>query len=76
VRPLEDVGGVSGYERFREIAADLEDPEHTETIRWCGGHFDPGWFDLACCRFHGHRVKVFLLKPESMNATKNIQPRV
>jgi len=27
--------------------ADLVDPEHTETIRWCGGHFDPGWFDLS-----------------------------
>ncbi|MDR9762481.1 hypothetical protein RJJ37_23030, partial [Rhizobium redzepovicii] len=23
---------------------------------------------VACCRFHGHRVKMFLLKPESMNA--------
>lgn len=32
--------------------------------------------DLACCRFHRHRVKVFLLKPESMNAKKEIQPRV
>ncbi|WP_414816039.1 hypothetical protein [Rhizobium sp. IY2] len=31
---------------------------------------------MACCRFHGHRVKVFLLKPESMNAKTNIQPRV
>lgn len=31
---------------------------------------------MACCRFRGHRVKVFLLKPESMNAKTNIQPRV
>ncbi len=31
---------------------------------------------VACCRFHGHRVKMFLLKPESMNAKTNIQPRV
>ncbi|MGV2072939.1 hypothetical protein ACQZ4Z_19480 [Agrobacterium vitis] len=31
---------------------------------------------VACCRFHGHRVKVFLLKLESMNAKTNIQPRV
>ena len=22
-------------------------PEHAETKRWCGGHFDPEWFDLA-----------------------------
>lgn len=40
-RPPEDVGGVSGYDRFLEIIADREDPEHAETIRWCGGYFDP-----------------------------------
>ncbi|MDG4674751.1 plasmid pRiA4b ORF-3 family protein [Shinella sp. 838] len=45
-RPPEDVGGVSGYERFLEIMADPSDPEHAETKRWCGGHFDPEWFDL------------------------------
>jgi DNA-binding XRE family transcriptional regulator len=31
---------------------------------------------MACCWFPGHRVKVFLLKPESMNAKTIIQPRV
>ncbi len=46
-RPPEDVGGVSGYERFLEIMADPLDPEHADTRRWCGGHFDPEWFDLA-----------------------------
>jgi hypothetical protein len=46
-RPPEDVGGISGYERFLEIIADKEDPEYAETIRWCGGYFDPEWFDLA-----------------------------
>lgn len=46
-RPPEDVGGVSGYERFLEIIADREDPEYDETIRWCGGYFDPVWFDLS-----------------------------
>lgn len=46
-RPPEDVGGVSGYERFLEIIADPEDPEYAETIRWCGGYFDPDWFDLS-----------------------------
>ncbi|MBB4226905.1 DNA-binding transcriptional MocR family regulator [Rhizobium mongolense] len=40
-------GGVSGYERFLEIIADREDPEYAETIRWCGGCFDPEWFDLS-----------------------------
>jgi hypothetical protein len=46
-RPPEDVGGVSGYERFLEIMADPGDPEHADTRRWCGGHFNPEWFDLA-----------------------------
>lgn len=46
-RPPEDVGGVHGYERFLEIMSDKRDPEHVETKRWCGGHFDPEWFDLA-----------------------------
>jgi hypothetical protein len=45
-RPPEDVGGVRGYERFLEIMSDREDPEHPETKRWCGGHFDSEWFDL------------------------------
>ena len=31
---------------------------------------------MACCRFRGHRVKVFPMKLERMNATKEVQPRV
>ncbi len=46
-RPPEDVGGLPGYERFLAILADADDPEHTDTQRGCGGHFDPDWFDLA-----------------------------
>ncbi|MGI2036192.1 plasmid pRiA4b ORF-3 family protein [Rhizobium panacihumi] len=46
-RPPEEVGGISGYEQFLEIIAERDDPEFAETIRWCGGHFDPAWFDLA-----------------------------
>jgi hypothetical protein len=46
-RPPEDVGGVPGYERFLAIMSDETDPDHADTERWCGGHFDPEWFDLA-----------------------------
>ena len=46
-RPPEDVGGISGYEAFLAIMADPRDPEHGDMKRWCGGHFDPEWFDLA-----------------------------
>src|SRR6185437_13802339 len=45
-KPPEDVGGVSGYEHFLEVIGDIEDPEHADIKRWCGGHFDPEWFDL------------------------------
>jgi hypothetical protein len=46
-RPPEDVGGVDGYERFLATMADRNDPEHAEVKQWCGGHFDPDWFDLT-----------------------------
>lgn len=46
-RPPEDVGGVSGYERFLDIIFYRDDPEYAETLQWCGGYFDPEWFDLA-----------------------------
>jgi hypothetical protein len=44
-RPPEDVGSVSGYEAFLAIMADPQHPEHRDTKRWAGGHFDPEWFD-------------------------------
>ena len=46
-RPPEDVGGRGGYERFLEAVADPEHEDHKDMKRWCGGHFDPAWFDLA-----------------------------
>jgi hypothetical protein len=46
-RPPEDVGGKPGYANFLETISDPQNPEYRETIEWCGGHFDPEWFDLA-----------------------------
>lgn len=46
-RPPEDVGGIGGYEQFLAIMSDPGDPEHRNMKRWCGGHFDPDWFDLT-----------------------------
>jgi len=45
-RPPEDVGGISGYEQFLNVISDRKHPEHKETKHWCGGYFDPEWFDL------------------------------
>lgn len=36
-----------GYETFLATMADPDAPENTEIRRWCGGHFDPDWFDRA-----------------------------
>jgi Plasmid pRiA4b ORF-3-like protein len=44
--PPEDVGGTPGYERFLEIIADPDHPEHREVLTWCGGRFDPEAFNL------------------------------
>jgi len=46
-RPPEDVGGLGGYENFLAVMADPDNPEHADTRQWCGGHFDPDWFDLT-----------------------------
>jgi hypothetical protein len=46
-RPPEDVGGTPGYEHFLAILDDESHPEYAETKRWCGGYFDPEWFDLS-----------------------------
>lgn len=43
----EDVGRTGGYESFLVVMADPQDPEHAAMKRWCGGHFDSDWFDLA-----------------------------
>lgn len=45
-RPPEDVGGIPGYEQFLDVIGNPKHPEHKETKHWCGGHFDPEWFDL------------------------------
>lgn len=46
-RPPEDVGGPGGYENFLSVMSDPDDPEYRDTKRWCGGQFDPAWFDLT-----------------------------
>jgi hypothetical protein len=45
-RPLEDVGGPSGYQEFLEAVLDPAHEEHRSMLRWAGGHFDPEWFEL------------------------------
>lgn len=44
--PPEDVGGAWGYQRFQEIMADPDHPEHEQYREWAGGHFDPEAFSV------------------------------
>ncbi len=44
--PPEDVGGILGYENFREAIRDPQHPDHNELSEWVGGSFDPEAFDL------------------------------
>lgn len=44
--PLEDVGGVWGYDTFLEAIADPQHPEHEMYTEWIDGEFDPEAFDL------------------------------
>jgi len=55
--PPEDVGGVSGYHRFLKAIRYHNAEEHDELLRWCGGWFDPEWFDLSLIRFDNPAVR-------------------
>ena len=39
--PPEDVGGVSGFNEFREIWDNPDDPEYQEMKKWAGKNYDP-----------------------------------
>jgi Plasmid pRiA4b ORF-3-like protein len=73
-RPPEDVGGVHGYAGFLDIIADPNNPEHRDTKRWAGGHFDPEWFDREMTDKDVHNAlranrRVRLRQPRPKNRT-------
>lgn len=49
--PPEDVGGPWGYEDFLKTISRLNAARRDELLQWCGGWFDPEWFDLDVIRF-------------------------
>lgn len=49
--PLEDIGGMGGYENFLKAISDPQDPMHEDMLEWSGGTendpgFDPEEFDI------------------------------
>ncbi len=55
--PPEDVGGVSGYERFKAAMADPTDQEHEYYFTWFGRTFDAKVFDLVLANAEMQRVR-------------------
>jgi hypothetical protein len=44
--PLEDSGGIWGYQHLIEVLGNRSDPEYEELREWAGGNFDPTAFSL------------------------------
>jgi len=44
--PLEDIGGMWGYDDFLKAFADPNHPEHDDIVDELGGDFDPEFFDI------------------------------
>ena len=44
--PPEDIGGPHGYALLLAILGDRKHEQHEDMLRWIGGVFDPGGFDL------------------------------
>lgn len=63
--PPEDVGGVGGYQRFREIMADPTHEEHEDLKTWYGKPFHPDEFDAV-------KINLELLKYMRVARVRNI----
>ena len=56
--PPEDVGGIGGFEEFREVTADPCHPEYRHYRNWAGRSYDPQKFDLKKTNLQlGRRIK-------------------
>ncbi len=56
--PPEDMGGVPGYYGFLDVIADPDHEEHAEMLQWCGGSFDPGFFDIHATNESLKRIRL------------------
>ena len=44
--PLEDSGGIWGYQNMLEVLEDEEHPDYADTLEWVGEDYDPEQFDV------------------------------
>ncbi len=54
--PVEDVGGVRGYQHFLEVILNPKDEQYAQFVRWAGGHFIDE-FDLKAVNKKLSRMK-------------------
>lgn len=55
--PIEDSGGVQGFERMLDVMADPEHPEHDDLTDWIGGAFNPEAVDVHTINQYLRRLK-------------------
>jgi hypothetical protein len=64
--PLEDVGGVTGYDDVLKIFSNSKHPEHEEMVEEFGEDFDPEFFDVEAVnlglRQYAARARMMKLK--------------
>lgn len=63
--PPEDVGGIHGFEEFKEIMKDKSHPERDSYIEWYGSEFDPNKVDLDEINQELTNLKEYIKEIES-----------
>ena len=56
--PPEDVGGVPGYYNFLDVVSNPDHEEYEEMIEWCGGLFNPEFFDIDVTNTKLKRIRL------------------
>ena len=56
--PPEDVGGVPGYYNFLDVISNPDHEAFEEMIEWCGGLFNPEFFDIDATNTKLKRVRL------------------
>ncbi len=55
--PIEDCGGVWGYQDMLAVIADPKHEDHDATVEWIGDVFDPEYFDPADVEFDDPKAR-------------------
>ena len=65
--PPEDVGGIHGFEEFKEIMKDKDHPERESYIEWYGSEFEPDKLNLDEINQQLTNLKEYIMEIESVN---------